>query len=367
VRDIVNLEFGEVFIDRVADSTSRARPSPRETVACFAIAEGKTPAMIEYVKVLRIDHWLKNIFIFFGHLVALALLPAEVPQNTAAIVLRIFLSLIPACLVASANYVINEILDAPFDRMHPTKRFRPVPSGKVKLSVLWTLMGVLIVVAFVLAALWFNAGYLVALALLLVSGVTYNVEPVRLKDRAYLDVVAESFNNPVRLWLGWYALLPSHYYPPLSIVLAWWFFGALLMAGKRYAEFRFIGDARRRGDYRKSFRVYTERSLILSMVTYANFFCFSMGIAIAVYRPNLVFVFPLVVVAICVYLHRAMSEEGAKLEPEHLLKSPLVIACTVIVVAVSALLAWTKADLTKCLHLFEGMQVQEKTSPALDG
>ena len=62
-----------------------------------------------------------------------------------------------------------------------------------------------------------------------------------------------------------------------------------------------------------------------------------------------------------------MSEEGAKLEPEHLLKSPLVIACTVIVVAVSALLAWTKADLTKCLHLFEGMQVQEKTSPALDG
>ena len=137
--------------------------------------------MIEYVKVLRIDHWLKNIFIFFGHLVALALLPAEVPQNTAAIVLRIFLSLIPACLVASANYVINEILDAPFDRMHPTKRFRPVPSGKVKLSVLWTLMGVLVVVAFVLAALWFNAGYLVALALLLVSGIAYNVEPVRLE------------------------------------------------------------------------------------------------------------------------------------------------------------------------------------------
>ena len=333
-----------------------------ETVACFAIAEGKTPAMIEYVKVLRIDHWLKNVFIFFGHLVALALLPDQVPQNTGDVVLRIFLSLLPACLIASANYIVNEILDAPFDRMHPTKRFRPVPSGKVKLPVLWTLMSVLIVVAFVLAALWFNVGYLVALALLLLSGIAYNVEPVRLKDRAYLDVIAESFNNPVRLWLGWYALLPSHYYPPLSIVLAWWFFGALLMAGKRYAEFRFIGDARRRGDYRKSFRVYTERSLILSMVTYANFFCFCMGIAIAVYRPNLVFVFPLVVVAICVYLHRAMSEEGAKLEPEHLLKSPLVIACTLIVVAVSALLAWTKADLTKSLHLFEGMEVQEKTS-----
>ena len=200
---------------------------------------------------------------------------------------------------------------------------------------------------FALGILWFNIGYVASLALLLLSGIVYNVEPFRLKDRAYLDVIAESFNNPIRLWLGWFALLPANVFPPLSVVLAWWFFGALLMAGKRYAEFRFIGDARRSGDYRKSFRVYTERSLILSMVTHANFFCFCMGVAIAVYRPNLVFVFPLVVVAICVYLHRAMSEEGAKLEPEHLLKSPLVILCTVVVVAISGFLAWTKTDLTK--------------------
>ncbi|HEY5768640.1 MAG TPA: UbiA family prenyltransferase [Terrimicrobium sp.] len=309
--------------------------------------------MIEYLKVLRLDHWLKNVFIFFGHLVAIALVPDQVPQSTFDLASRIALSLVPACLIASANYIVNEILDAPFDRMHPTKRLRPVPAGTVKVSVLWIIMAGLTVVAFALAAAWFNTGYIVSLALLLFSGLLYNVEPFRLKDRAYLDVIAESFNNPIRLWLGWFALLPANVFPPLSIVLAWWFFGALLMAGKRYAEFRFIGDARRSGDYRKSFRVYTERSLILSMVTHANFFCFCMGVAIAVYRPNLVFVFPLVVVAICVYLHRAMSEEGARLEPEHLLKSPLVIVCTLAVVAISGFLAWTKADLTKRAHFFE--------------
>ena len=309
--------------------------------------------MIEYLKVLRLDHWLKNVFIFFGHLVAIALVPDQVPQSTFDLASRIALSLVPACLIASANYIVNEILDAPFDRMHPTKRLRPVPAGTVKVSVLWIIMAALTVVAFALAAAWFNTGYIVSLALLLLSGLLYNVEPFRLKDRAYLDVVAESFNNPIRLWLGWFALLPANVFPPLSIVLAWWFFGALLMAGKRYAEFRFIGDARRSGDYRKSFRVYTERSLILSMVTHANFFCFCMGVAIAVYRPNLVFVFPLVVVAICVYLHRAMSEEGARLEPEHLLKSPLVIVCTLAVVAISGFLAWTKTDLTKRAHFFK--------------
>ena len=61
---------------------------------------------------------------------------------------------------------------------------------------------------------------------------------------AFLDVIAESFNNPIRLWLGWYALVPDSMLtpPPLSIMLAWWCFGGLLMTGKRYSEFRFIDN-----------------------------------------------------------------------------------------------------------------------------
>jgi decaprenyl-phosphate phosphoribosyltransferase len=314
--------------------------------------------MLEYFKVMRPDHWLKNIFILFGHLVALALLAypitgepvITVGPHTAGMIV---LSLIPACFIASANYIINEILDAPFDRVHPTKRHRPVPSGKVSIPVLWGLMAFLCVLGFGMSFAFFNLGYTVALGLLLLSGFVYNVEPIRLKDRAFFDVIAESFNNPIRLWLGWYALAPATSFPPLSIVMAWWFFGALLMAGKRYAEYRFIGDSERSGQYRRSFRVYTEKSLILSMVTHANFFCFCMGIAIAVYRPNLVFVFPLVVVAICVYLNLAMSEAEARLEPEHLLRSPLVIACTVAVVVIAGALAWTKQDLTKSVHFFQ--------------
>lgn len=314
--------------------------------------------MLEYLKVMRPDHWLKNIFIIFGHLVALALLAYPIHGEPVLTVtghtfVMAALSLIPACFIASANYIINEILDAPFDRMHPTKKDRPVPSGKVSIPILWGLMALLCALGFGMSLAVFNLGYTIALALLLLSGFVYNVEPIRLKDRAFLDVIAESFNNPIRLWLGWYALAPAASFPPLSVVMAWWFFGALLMAGKRYAEFRFIGDSERSGQYRRSFKVYTEKSLILSMVTHANFFCFCMGIAIAVYRPNLVFVFPLVVIAIGVYLNLAMSEAEARLEPEHLLRSPLVIACTVAVVGISGVLAWTKVDLTKSFHFFE--------------
>ena len=301
-------------------------------------ADHLNPFVLEYLKVARIDHWLKNVFIVFGHAVAITLVPSVVPDG--ATVGKAVLSLLPACLIASANYILNEILDAPFDRLHPTKRHRGVAAGKVSVPVLWALMAALIVAGFGMAAVFFQTGYLIALALLLLSGLVYNIPPVRLKDRAFLDVIAESFNNPIRLWLGWYALVPAlGVVPPLSIVLAWWAFGGLLMTGKRYSEFRFIGDAELSGNYRKSFRTYTEQKLIVAMITYACSFCFCTGIAMAAYPRlnNLVFVFPMLLMAVIAYFRHAMSEIGARLEPEQLLQNKWIILATL---ATGALTVW---------------------------
>ncbi len=41
----------------------------------------------------------------------------------------ILMSFFATCLIASANYVINEWLDAEFDQFHPTKKVRPVVGG----------------------------------------------------------------------------------------------------------------------------------------------------------------------------------------------------------------------------------------------
>lgn len=297
--------------------------------------------MIDYLKVARIDHWLKNIFIVFGHAVAVVLvLDLEV---SGPVILRAGLSLIPACLIASANYILNEILDAPFDRLHPRKQMRPIPAGRVKVPLLWGLMAGCIVAGFALAVWWFsNPGYWISLGLLLLSGLVYNIPPVRLKDRAFLDVIAESFNNPIRLWLGWFALVETHRFPPLSIMLAWWCFGGLLMTGKRYSEFRFINDKELSGQYRRSFRVYTDRSLIIAMITYANLFCFCAGWGICSYAPlnNLVFVFPLIILAVAMYFRHAMSEIGARLEPEQLLQNPWIVISTALATVVAAALLY---------------------------
>ena len=90
-------------------------------------------------------------------------------------------------------------------------------------------------------------GFLIAPAmgwmclLLWVMGLLYNVPPVRAKDQPYADVLSESVNNPIRLAMGWYSTGTAAV-PPLSALLAYWMFGAFLMAMKRMAEYRRMGD-----------------------------------------------------------------------------------------------------------------------------
>ena len=72
-------------------------------------------------------------------------------------------------------------------------------------------------------------------------GLAYNLPPIRTKELPYLDVLSESVNNPLRLFLGWFALIGDKF-PPLSLTLAYWMVGAFFMATKRFAEYRHIDD-----------------------------------------------------------------------------------------------------------------------------
>ena len=73
--------------------------------------------MNPYIKIARIDHWFKNVFMIPGMVVAMLLV--GIPFGKA--VGPALIGLLSTCLVASANYVINEFLDAAFDRPHPVK------------------------------------------------------------------------------------------------------------------------------------------------------------------------------------------------------------------------------------------------------
>jgi decaprenyl-phosphate phosphoribosyltransferase len=268
-----------------------------------------------YIQIARIDHWFKNVFMILGIVLALFYEPDLISWNS---FFPLTVAVIATCLVASSNYVVNELLDAPFDRLHPVKKDRPVPSGKVKSGwawIEWFLLGASgIVLAFTL-----NLYFGMTAVTFLMSGLFYNVPPIRTKDIPYLDVLSEALNNPIRLLLGWFALIIDKV-PPLSLVLGYWMVGAFFMATKRFAEYRRIGDPICARGYRKSFGYYTENRLLLSMFFYGMACAFMSGIFLVRYHMPLIFFAPIGAGFLTYYLKIGLLDDSPVQNPEKLYK-----------------------------------------------
>lgn len=296
--------------------------------------------MKKYIKIARPDHWVKNAFILPG--VVIAILLTDLPITTAT-VLKLILGFFATCFIASANYVINEWLDAEFDKYHPTKKYRPVVSENMKFSLVMLEYAVFIVLG-VLCSLPVNRAFLYMEIWLLIMGVLYNVKPVRTKDIPYLDVLSESINNMIRLLLGWF-IITSEYQPPSSILIGYWFAGAFLMATKRFAEYRMIGDPTQAGLYRKSFKYYTENSLLISAFFYAMCATFFIGIFMIKYRIEYLVAMPFVFGLFCFYLWISFKPDSAVQKPEKLYREKKLLIYIVALVVILLLLTFVDIPL----------------------
>jgi decaprenyl-phosphate phosphoribosyltransferase len=76
------------------------------------------------LQLLRIEHWVKNLFLFIPAFFAARL-------SEVLILERALVGFVAFCLVASAVYVLNDLVDAPQDRNHPDKCRRPIASGAI--------------------------------------------------------------------------------------------------------------------------------------------------------------------------------------------------------------------------------------------
>jgi hypothetical protein len=152
-------------------------------------------------------------------------------------------------------------------------------------------------------------------------GALYNVPPVRLKEWPYVDVLSEAVNNPIRLAMGWHST-GLYVGPPLSIVIAYWMFGAFLMAAKRLAEFRMIDHPATAAKYRKSFGYYNAEKLVESLMFYASLFGLMSGVFISRYRVELVLATPMVALCMAYYLHMSYKPDSPAQHPERLIRQP---------------------------------------------
>ncbi len=254
---------------------------------------------------------------------------------SAELIPRLALAFLLVGLVASSYYVLNEILDAESDKKHPVKCKRPVPSGRVNIKIAyleWLLLGA----AGVFGSLALGPAFFASAAVLWLMGCMYNIKPIRTKDKPYLDVLSESLNNPLRLLLGWYAT-GTALLPPISLLLAYWMIGAFFMAVKRFAEYRHINDPVRAGEYRLSFKHYTEERLLISIIYYVAAFGLFFGIFLIRYRTELILSIPLIAAVIAWYIHIGFHHDSPVQYPEKLYKNKglmtLLLITTIIMTA----------------------------------
>jgi 4-hydroxybenzoate polyprenyltransferase len=288
-----------------------------------------------HVEIARPDYWFKNVFVLPGIIIA----AGTVDQiDFGAVLLNSIIGLAATCLIASSNYTLNELLDAPTDRFHDQKRNRPIPAGRVTPTAARVQWLILFAAGMALALQVSGLFALPLLALWVMAGL-YNIPPIRAKDLPHADVLTEAINNPLRMLAGWF-IVTSQTIAPASLLLSYWMIGCYFMALKRYAELTAFPSPEQAAAYRRSFAWYTRDRLIVAIMFYAAAAMLFFGAFCMRYRLELILAFPLVALVMAMYLRVALKPDSAAQQPEKLYRERGLMTAVIATTAVMVALLW---------------------------
>lgn len=259
-----------------------------------------------WTRLLRVSQWSKNAVVFaafvFGN---------PVVEHALA---RSVLAFIAFCAASSSGYILNDIVDAPNDRHHPIKRFRPLASGQVSIPV-GKAAGMGLLVLGLGLAWWINTELLAVIAIYLVLTALYSW---RLKRIVLLDAFVISFGFILRAAAGAAAVeVPVSPWLMLCTLLL-----ALFLAfGKRRSELITLGTEA--SQHRSALAGYSvpfldQLLVILTAMTIMAYSIYSLTSDTVPGNGAMMFSIPLVMFAMFRYLYLVM-QKGEGGAPEALL------------------------------------------------
>ena len=236
-----------------APQVRRAAPThdARTSAAAPRAARRRGP-LLAAVVTLRPRQWIKNLLVIAAAGAAGALGHDDVP-------VRVGLAFVAFCMLASGIYAINDVRDAPEDRLHPRKRFRPVAAGELSphaaVALGFALMLAGLALCFAIRPLLglVGAAYLaLTLSYTLVWRHLLLLDIFAIAGGFVLRAVAGGVASPVAL-SRWFLLVVTG----AAVFVA---------AGKRHAELRRTVAAKALAGRRRVLEGYTERRLQLILV-----------------------------------------------------------------------------------------------------
>ena len=203
------------------------------------------------LQAFRVNQWIKNLVIFTAIIFSGELFnPVAFSQSLYA-----FLTF---CLLSSTSYVLNDIIDFPYDRKHPLKKDRPIASGKVSIQEATFLVFVLSLVSLIIS-LFFSIKFFFLALLFLLLHFFYSLY---LKKHPVVDIFSISISFMIRAFAGEVA---TGFHIPIWLTFTI-FFGSLFIATvKRHAEFVIHGT-----ETRRALSFYKEHFLDFLTTTFAT-------------------------------------------------------------------------------------------------
>jgi decaprenyl-phosphate phosphoribosyltransferase len=181
------------------------------------------------IKEARPKQWIKNVLVFAAPGAAGVLTHWDNLWRT----LVVFVAF---CLAASGTYYWNDILDVEADRRHPKKSLRPIASGRIPMGLAKVIGSVLLVGGIGLSIVVRGWQAPTALAIYVVLTLSYST---LFRNLAVFDLVAVAGGFVLRAVGG---AVASDVFMSKWFLLCTMFGSLFVVAGKRYAELRELGD-----------------------------------------------------------------------------------------------------------------------------
>jgi decaprenyl-phosphate phosphoribosyltransferase len=266
-----------------------ASPRPRE------------PMPLALLRLMRVKHWLKNVFVIAPALFSERIFEMAVFRDSVG-AFGIF------CLVSSAMYVVNDWKDRREDAEHPRKRLRPIASGRISTGTAIAFAATLAAIAVAWALVELDHRFLAYVGAYVANTVAY---VVWLKYRVLVDVIVIACGFVIRLLAGCAAV---HVEPSPWLIVCGFSLALVLGFGKRLAEVESPGVS---ATHRATLIAYTRDKLVLvlaactavCLMAYMLFTVAPDTIARHGTR-NLVYTVPLVAYGLFRYTFKAMEARG---------------------------------------------------------
>ena len=175
-----------------------------------------------YLSLIRIPHWIKNLFVFIPVLFSKNLFDKEHFQI-------VLLAFITFCVASSLVYIINDIFDIKSDKIHPAKRYRPLASGKISIRSALTVILILSVLLVLLLS-QFNYKFILVVSAYVLLNFFYSIY---LKNIVIVDIICIASGFMLRVIGGGFVI---DVYISSWLILTTLFVSLFLAVMKRRSE-----------------------------------------------------------------------------------------------------------------------------------